>query len=78
MNRMAKKKPDADRHKPSFMVRIPARFQEILDRLAEARVTDITAEVIRAVREMLEREGLWPPPPKVPGSNKEPESETEE
>jgi len=33
----------------------------VLKKLAEDRVTDPTDEMNRAVREMLEREGLWPP-----------------
>ena len=34
-----------------------------LDELAERKATDVTELVNQAVRELLEREGLWPPKP---------------
>lgn len=66
---MGKSTQAADRHKPTRMVRIPEVLAEQLDSLAKRKVTNVTQEVIRAVREMLERESLWPPPepPAKPG-----------
>lgn len=58
---MAKRKA-TDRHKPRNMVGVPARLMEQIDKLVERNCTDRTTEVIRAVRLMLENEGLWPPP----------------
>lgn len=40
---------------------IRPRLHRELENLANDRETDITEEVNRAVREMLEREGRWPP-----------------
>ncbi len=51
---------DADRHKPSRHVRIKVQLAEQLDRLALRNATSTPDEVNRAVRELLEREGLWP------------------
>jgi hypothetical protein len=64
---MGKKKVEGgegrtDRHKPSRMVRIKEGLARQLDRIVGRDLTDFTAEVNRAVREMLAREGLWPPP----------------
>lgn len=42
---------------------IRPRLHRAVEVLATDRETDITEEVNRAVREMLEREGRWPPPP---------------
>ena len=44
------------------MVRIKETLAQLVDVVAERRATDVTDEVNRAVRELLEREGLWPPP----------------
>lgn len=44
------------------MVRIPEALARQLDLLAARNVTGISAEASRAVRELLEKEGLWPPP----------------
>jgi hypothetical protein len=33
-----------------------------LDKLAERNATSFTEEANRAIRELLTREGLWPPP----------------
>lgn len=57
---MSEKKRKGDRHKPSRMVRVREALAEVLDRLAEQNASDITEEVNRAVREMLQREGWWP------------------
>lgn len=57
---MAKKKRP-DQHKPSRMVRIRERLAAQLDLIARRNETSVTDEVNRAVRELLQREGLWPP-----------------
>jgi len=61
---MSKKKPasSTDRHKPARMVRVRQQLADQLEILADRRATDITEEVNRAVRELLERENLWPAP----------------
>lgn len=51
--------PEAENRK--FKVREPLLKQ--LDVLAERDVTDVTDLVNLAVREMLERRGMWPPKP---------------
>ena len=63
---MAKKKTDnsTDRHKPAKMVRVRIALDKQLEILAERLASDRTEQVNRAIRELLEREGLWPPPPK--------------
>ncbi len=58
-----KKKPQADRHKPSRMARVREILAKRLDILAERNATDFTEELNRAARELLVREGLWPPKP---------------
>jgi hypothetical protein len=50
-----------DRHKPSRMVRIKERLARQLDHLVERNESSVTSEVNRALRELLEREKLWPP-----------------
>ena len=58
---MAKlKKGGPARRKPSWHVRIRGAFVEQLDRLAKRNGTTGPEEVNRAVRELLEREKLWP------------------
>jgi hypothetical protein len=57
---MGNKKAASDRHKPGRMVRVPEVLARQLDLLAEKNVTNPTQETIRAIREMLAREGLWP------------------
>lgn len=49
-----------DRHKPSRLARVKEKLALQLEKLAERRVTNFSDEVNRAVRELLEREGLWP------------------
>lgn len=62
---MAKKQTKkADRHKPGRMVRLKELLAQRLDVLVDRNATNITQEVQRAVREYLERQGLWPPPGK--------------
>lgn len=52
-----------DRHKQRKTTAIRRPFLPLLQKLAESHATDITDEVNRAVREMLERAGLWPKSP---------------
>lgn len=60
---MAKRKiSTGDRHKPGRMVRLKEQLARQLDILVVRNATNTTQEVQRAVREMLAREGLWPPP----------------
>ncbi len=47
--------------RPGRMVRIRQKLVESLERVIDRRASDLTEEVNRAVREMLERENLWPP-----------------
>ncbi len=49
-----------DRHKPSRAVRVRSVYLRSLDALAERNGTTGPEEVNRALRELLEREGLWP------------------
>lgn len=60
---MAKKNGDSsDRHKEGSRIgRIRPRYARQLQALADRRGTDFTEELNRAVRELLEREKLWPP-----------------
>jgi hypothetical protein len=60
--RMGKKKPTADRHKKSKMVRIKPRLATQGELLAERLESDFTKLCNDALREKLEREGMWPPP----------------
>lgn len=62
LDRMSKKKPSADRHKKSTMVRIRQRLANQAEQLAEKLESDVTQVVNDALREKLEREGMWPPP----------------
>lgn len=57
----AKKKQPGDRHKPARMTRVREILAVQLDKLVERNATDFAEEVNRAVRELLIREGLWPP-----------------
>lgn len=59
---MAKrKKPlSSDRHKPNKQVRITPRMDAQLQILARRRDTTVPDEVRAAVREYLEKHGLWP------------------
>ncbi len=50
-----------DRHKEAKQVRINKKLANALDALAERNASTSPVEVNRAVREMLEREGFWPP-----------------
>lgn len=57
------KKNVSDRHKPARQIRLNLRLSIQLEKVAERNATNVTQEVNRAVREMLTREGLWPPAP---------------
>lgn len=62
MSFMATKKDrNVDRHKPRRMAGIKEVLARQVDHLCARNATDFTEEVNRAVREMLVREGLWPP-----------------
>ena len=59
------KKPESgskrnDRHKPAKLVRIKPRLAAQAEVLAERLESDFTKVVNDAIREKLEREGLWP------------------
>lgn len=51
----------ADRHKPRRMAGVKEVLARQVDILSGRNATDFTEEVNRAVRELLVREGLWPP-----------------
>lgn len=59
--RVERKPSQTDRHKPSRLVRVKELFAPGLERVAALRGTSLAEEVNRAVRELLERESLWPP-----------------
>lgn len=67
MKLMAKKRqqnePDSKGgHKnPAKLVRMDPLLWKQLDKLVKLRASDATAEIRNAVREMLERNQLWPP-----------------
>lgn len=58
---MADKRKTTDRHKPSRTIRLNLRLAEQLALVAEHNATSLNQEANRAVRELLVREGLWPP-----------------
>lgn len=58
---MVKKNRTSDRHKPSRNVRLRERLANQLQLLAERDDSNITEQTNRAVRELLVREGFWPP-----------------
>lgn len=45
-----------------FQLRLHPLLKEQLRILAERNTTKMTAEIVRAIRELLQRENLWPPP----------------
>jgi predicted transcriptional regulator len=59
-NPRKRRSPTADRHKPARLIRVKPPLAEQLDVLAERNTTSTTAEANRAIRELLEREKLWP------------------
>ncbi len=54
-----KKSKRTDKRKPTRTSRVRLPLAEKLDELAERRSTSFAEEHNRAVRELLEREGLW-------------------
>lgn len=59
---MADEKPK-DRHKNKpLQLRLPPILRQQLEVLARRNLTTLTAEASRAIRELLSREELWPPP----------------
>ncbi len=60
---MARKpKPKTDRHKTTpFTLRINDRLRAQLEKMADKKLTNVTIEITRAIRECLERDNLWPP-----------------
>lgn len=68
---MAKKrsKPMSSDHEDEnkrIQIAIPPAFITPLKALCDANATTYTEEVKRAIRELLQREGLWPPRPTSP------------
>lgn len=57
-----KRDENRDRHKPARMTRIRLSLALQVDALSQRNASDFAEEVNRAVRELLQREGLWPPP----------------
>lgn len=54
-------KPKSDNTKPKS-VRVRPELAAQLEILCKRNASDLTEEVNGAVRELLKREGLWPPP----------------
>lgn len=65
-NKPNKPKDDAtkgqkgDRHKPSYQCRISMAFVPHLEKLAQLHGGEVTDEVRTAIREYLQKHGLWP------------------
>lgn len=63
-DQMAKKKKRTEAHlNPQFPLRLPRELRAMLDKLAERNARKATEEARTAIREHLERAGLWPPKP---------------
>lgn len=63
---MAKKKKSVNRNlNPQFPLRIPKEMRVQLDILAVRNARKTTEEARTAIREHLERYGLWPPRPEI-------------
>ena len=63
-NDRADKKPSTgDRHKPSHQVRVKKVFVPGLKKLADLHGGEVSDEVHTAIREYLQRHGLWPKRP---------------
>lgn len=58
-----RRKKQSDRHKPSFMVRIPKNLRAPLEALADQNAAKVPEMVKRAVVQLLKDANLWPPPP---------------
>lgn len=68
MHSMAKKQgadaPKPDRHKKKpFQLRLHPLLRQQLEKLAEANASDMTAEIVIAIRKHLTDSKLWPPQP---------------
>lgn len=62
--RMAKKKTKTEAHlNPQFPLRLPRELREMLNKLAQRNARKATEEARTAIREHLERAGMWPPKP---------------
>lgn len=59
--RKTSKKSDSGNLHPQFNLRIPNEMRDVLERLATRNVRSATEEVRTALREYLERHGMWPP-----------------
>ena len=66
LKRMATNKKNADKHKPSRMVRIPEAMAAALEEMAEEQFNSLTEQVKVAVREYLERNKRLPTPHQRP------------
>jgi hypothetical protein len=52
----------AQRHQLlGFQLRLQASLRQQLEKLAERNASKVTAEIVTAIRERLERFELWPP-----------------
>jgi hypothetical protein len=59
-----RKKSDTDRHLTrTTTLRFRPELREALEELSDRNATNLNDEIRRAVREYLQREGLWPRPP---------------
>jgi predicted DNA-binding protein len=56
-----KKKSPPDRHKSSFMIRLPEQFRELLSRAKAKTRRATTTEVQIALEKHLAELDLWPP-----------------
>lgn len=60
---MAKKKTSTERHQSkAFNFRMPDQMRLQLLKLTKKNMSNPTEELRRAMRLLLEKEGLWPPP----------------
>lgn len=60
--RKTTKKRDSGNLNPQFPVRMPQVMRDSIEQLATRNVQSATELVRAAVREYLERHGMWPPP----------------
>ncbi len=59
---MANKPKKTDRHvRKSFQLRLHPLLRAQLEKLGERNASKLTAEIVIAIRERLERANLWPP-----------------
>lgn len=62
LNRMSKKPPKSDRHKPRRMVGVPDRICQVLELLGREEEAPLSEMVKRACIEYARTRGKWPPP----------------